>query len=148
MKSNQTQFFGSLAKSFMMFNMGQFYAFPSIVIPSLIGISKHLNPDETVQVTASQSSWLCKNDLYGSNLWDFCKFMFSLASFAHIAHPIGSLISGPVCEKIGRRKAIMMVTIPLIISWVTLYYSQSFPIICLGFLLLGFCFGLKESPTL
>lgn len=35
-------------------------AFPSIVIPSLIGISKELNPDETLQMTAVQASWLGK----------------------------------------------------------------------------------------
>lgn len=70
------------------------------------------------------------------------------ASFAHVMHPIGGLVSSPVCDRIGRRRAIMLVTIPLIVVWIMLGYAQSFPVICLGFMLLGFCFGLKESPSL
>lgn len=54
------QFLGACAKGVLVLNIGEFAAFPSIVIPSLIGMSKHLNPDESVQVTAEQTSWLCK----------------------------------------------------------------------------------------
>lgn len=70
-----------------------------------------------------------------------------LASFAHMAHPIGSLLSGPICDKIGRRRAIMMVNIPLAIFWIILGFSQSFLMISAMFLLIGFCFGLKEAPS-
>lgn len=34
------------------------FAFTSIVIPSLLGTSKHLNPDETIEMTAEEVSWL------------------------------------------------------------------------------------------
>lgn len=33
-------------------------AFPSIVVPSVLGNSKHLNPDEIFHMTASEASWL------------------------------------------------------------------------------------------
>lgn len=65
-----------------------------------------------------------------------------------MAHPIGSLLSGPVCDKIGRRKAIMMVTIPLTAAWIMLGFAQSFPLICVGFTIIGFSMGLKEAPSI
>lgn len=71
-----------------------------------------------------------------------------VASFAHIAHPIGSLVSGPICDKIGRRKAIMTVTIPLTIAWIMLGFAYSFPIICVGFATIGFIMGIKEAPSI
>lgn len=49
-----------MAKNFDIFNLGEFTAIPSIVIPSLTGISKHLNPDETIRVSGDETSWLCK----------------------------------------------------------------------------------------
>lgn len=102
--------------------------FRSIVIPSLIGVCTEINPDETLRVTAAQTSYL--------------------ASFAHIAHPIGSLLSGPVCDKIGRRNAILLVTIPLTITWILLGFARSFSVICIGFAVMGFCMGLKESASI
>lgn len=79
---------------------------------------------------------------------NFYHFLFFSASFAHIAHPIGSILSGPLCDKIGRRKAILMVSIPIFIAWIMLGFAQSFPVVCVGFMLLGFCMGLKEAPAL
>lgn len=108
--------------------MGEFVAFVPIVIGSLSGTTKELNPDETLQITAVQTSWL--------------------ASFAHMARPIGSLLSGPICDKIGRRRTIMLVAVPLITCWAMLGFAYSFPLICLGVAVIGFCFGLKEAPSL
>lgn len=65
-----------------------------------------------------------------------------------MAHPIGSLLSGPVCDKIGRRKSFMVVSVPLLASWIMLGFSQSFPIACFGFLVLGLCMGLNETPSI
>lgn len=50
---------GSLAKNLMILNIGEFAGFSAIVISSLTGLSKELNPDETVQITPAQASWLC-----------------------------------------------------------------------------------------
>lgn len=148
------QILATIAKNFVVLNLGQFFSFPSIVIPSLIGVSKTLNPDEMVEATAAQTSWLCEfidipklkrnviNELFS---WIFYAFP---ASFAHIAHPIGSLLSGPICDRIGRRKAILLVSAPLAFTWIMLGFVNSFPLICFGFVLLGFCHGLKESPAL
>lgn len=145
-----------MAKNFVVLNVGQFFSFPSIVIPSLIGVSTALNPDEMIKATAAQTSWLCelfskfvylkKKNVFNGPF--FCIVCESTASFAHIFHPIGSLLSGPICDRIGRRKAILLVSGPLAITWIMLGFAQSFSLICLGFVLLGFCHGLKESPSL
>lgn len=86
-----------------------------------------------------------------SQLTKFVKYisiLIILATLAHVAHPIGGVVSGPINDKIGRRKAIMLVNIPLTMSWIILGFSHSFPLICLLFTLVGFCFGLMEAPTL
>lgn len=56
---NIVKLLGSLAKNLMILNIGEFAGFAAIVIPSLTGLSKELNPDEMVQITAAQASWLC-----------------------------------------------------------------------------------------
>lgn len=51
---------GALAKNLIIINIGEFIGFSAITISSLTGLSKELNPDETVQITAAQASWLCE----------------------------------------------------------------------------------------
>lgn len=75
-------------------------------------------------------------------------FLFLLAaSFAHIAHPIGSLISALISDKFGRRKAIILVSIPIGAAWIMLGFAESFMVICFGFILIGFGMGAVEAPT-
>lgn len=50
----------TLAKNLIIFNLGEFIAFPSIVLPSLAGLNAELNPDETVHATGAEISWLCE----------------------------------------------------------------------------------------
>lgn len=116
------------AKNFIIFNLGEFTAFSAIVIPSLIGLANELNPDETVRIDGAQTSWL--------------------ATCAYIAQPIGALLSGPLSDRIGRRKTLLMLTIPLTITWIVLGFAQSFSLICIGFTIIGFCMGLKETPAI
>lgn len=54
------QILATFAKNLIIFNLGEFGAFPSLVIPSLIGVCSELNPDENVHISASQTSWLCE----------------------------------------------------------------------------------------
>lgn len=51
----------ALAKNLMILNIGEFMSILAIVISSLVGLSDALNPDETVRISAAQSSWLCMN---------------------------------------------------------------------------------------
>lgn len=136
-----------MAKNLMIANTGQFMNLPSIVVPSLTGVSEELNPDETLQIFPSQASWLCECFDSNSNQFNAMTIYLLLASFAYLLYPIGGLLSGPICDRVGRRKAIMLACVPLVITWIMLGFAQSFPLICLGFTLLGLTFGLAESPS-
>lgn len=78
----------------------------------------------------------------------FYLFKLFIATCAYIAQPIGALLSGPLSDRIGRRKTLLLLTIPLTITWIVLGFAQSFPLICVGFTLIGFCMGLKETPAI
>lgn len=132
----------------MILNVGQYYAIPSIVIPSLRGLSAALNPDETVHIGAAESSWLREYKCKCLNAFRCLNIVSILAGLANVGHPIGGLISGPLCDQFGRRKLLMAICIPLVSLWIMLGYAQSFPIICIGFVLMGICTGVKESPSL
>lgn len=54
------QVLATLARNIIRLNTGLFEGFPSIVIPSLIGVSKELNPDEVLLISPSQASWIGK----------------------------------------------------------------------------------------
>lgn len=49
-----------MARNISRLNTGFFEGFPSIVIPSLIGLSRELNPDEVLLISPSQASWIGK----------------------------------------------------------------------------------------
>lgn len=57
------QALAALANNLVSLNNGLFDGFPSIVIPSLIGLNKELNPNETLRITSQQASWI-GNDLF------------------------------------------------------------------------------------
>lgn len=64
-----------------------------------------------------------------------------------LMHLIGSLLSGLISEKFGRRKAILMINVPLAVCWIILGFSYSYALVLTMNLLIGFCFGLKEAPA-
>ncbi|XP_031639263.1 facilitated trehalose transporter Tret1-like [Contarinia nasturtii] len=86
------QVLASAAKSLIILNKGLYDGLAAIAIPSMLGISQELNSDETISITSLQSSW------------------FSTLSL--IGHPIGSIVSGPICDLLGRQKTMLIITIP------------------------------------
>lgn len=54
----QFQTLAAMARNLVFMNNGFFDGFPSIVIPSLVGLSEQLNPDESIRITPSQASWI------------------------------------------------------------------------------------------
>lgn len=42
----------------------------------------------------------------------------------------------------------MLITLPIFGTFLTLGFVQSYEVICIGFAILGFIFGLKEAPTI
>lgn len=73
----------STIKNFLLLDLGLSVAFPTIVIPALTGLNSNVNPNEILQLTAVQASWL--------------------GSIAYIFEPLGSLLSGWISEPLGRK---------------------------------------------
>lgn len=154
-----------MAKNLIVVNKALFDGFPSIVIAALSGNSSELNPNETLRnITSSQISWLCEyvidlkkyiirlNEIiYLVQCTQYFTFMIIIinsASLAFIAHPIGSVVGGKLCDVYGRRKIMMAITVPIFIAFAMLGFATSYEVICIGFAALGFIFGLKEAPTI
>lgn len=108
--------------------MGLSVAFPTIVIPALLGLNNANNPNETVQLTAVQASWL--------------------GSIAYVCEPIGSIVSGWISEPLGRKRAMLLVNIPHLIAWLMMYNSTTLWEIFVANILLGLGVGLMEAPIL
>lgn len=53
---------GTLARNLICLNVGEFFGFLAILIPALSGLNKEANPDETLEITANQVSWLRKSN--------------------------------------------------------------------------------------
>lgn len=48
----------STVKNFLLLDLGLSIAFPTIVIPALTGLNMEVNPNETIQISPAQASWL------------------------------------------------------------------------------------------
>lgn len=122
------QFLASSAKNLLIWNLGCILAFPAIVIPPLTGVDNHLHADESLRISSRQASWL--------------------ASTIFIGQPIGSLISGVLTDRIGRRMTMLLVSIPNIIAWLMLTNTNSITIIHISFACFGVGAGLMEAPIM
>ncbi|XP_031639278.1 facilitated trehalose transporter Tret1-like [Contarinia nasturtii] len=119
------QFLCGFAHFLINWNMGMVLAIASIVVPSVIGISKHLNPDEILHMTWDEASWL--------------------ASIIYIVQPIGNFASGFIAESLGRKGAIMTVNVIPAIAWIMLPNANTQFMIYIGFSLLGIWNGLISA---
>ncbi|XP_054266867.1 uncharacterized protein LOC128989036 [Macrosteles quadrilineatus] len=72
----------------------------------------------------------------------------SLGSLIFIAQPTGSLVSGFLQNRLGRKTCLMMVNIPQFISWVILYFATTAVHLFLAVTLMGLSFGFLEAPLL
>lgn len=68
-------------------------------------------------------------------------------SIAYIFEPAGAILSAFVTDFLGRKMAMVVVNVPIIIAWFMMYYSSSVLEIFIANMLLGFGAGLMESPV-
>ncbi|CAI6353774.1 unnamed protein product [Macrosiphum euphorbiae] len=92
----------------------------SFVFSSIV-LSKLKEPTSPIKINIEDSSWI--------------------ASVPILVCPIGVLIIGILTDKIGRRKALQIGYLPLIISWLILAYANSVKLIMVGRIILGIGFG-------
>ncbi|XP_025191083.1 facilitated trehalose transporter Tret1-like [Melanaphis sacchari] len=101
--------------SFHQFVVGSSFIFSSILL------SKLKEPTSTIKITHEDGSWI--------------------ASVPILICPIGLLVIGILLDKIGRRKALQVSYIPIMISWLVLAYANSLKTIMIGRIILGTTFG-------
>ncbi|KAL0116793.1 hypothetical protein PUN28_010010 [Cardiocondyla obscurior] len=97
-----------------------------------IGYSAVLLPqlfenNSTLHVTSETGSWI--------------------ASIHSLATPIGSLLSGPLLDTVGRRGCLQLSTIPLCVGWLIIGLSKSVTPILVGRVICGLSVGFMAVPA-
>ncbi|XP_076635527.1 facilitated trehalose transporter Tret1-2 homolog [Colletes latitarsis] len=70
-----------------------------------------------------------------------------IASVHSLATPVGSLLSGPLLDAIGRRSSLQLSSVPLCAGWIVMGFSNNITWLLIGRLVLGFAVGLMSVPA-
>nr|XP_018910589.1 PREDICTED: facilitated trehalose transporter Tret1-like [Bemisia tabaci] len=120
-KSAFAQILAIIMQNWLLIEIGLEMAMPVIVLGAL-----HNNPAAALNLNDDEASWF--------------------GSIPDFFHPIGSLTSGLLQEKFGRKGAVMMINIPIFIGWMTLYFAKSVYMLYAVSVIMGLCTGLAEAP--
>ncbi|XP_071451862.1 facilitated trehalose transporter Tret1-like [Hetaerina americana] len=116
------QVLATSAKNMLLLAYGMTLGFPTIVIPTL------QNPNASVRMTQEQISWFSSINL--------------------ITVPLGCIISGALTDRLGKKRAMIAVNIPFLVSWSLFYWSTSPSHLYAAMVLSGLAGGLLEAPVL
>lgn len=78
------------------------------------------------------------------------KHMFAIyvsASVHSLATPVGSLVSGPLLDEIGRRGSLQFAAVPLFVGWFVIGFAKNISCLLIGRVILGFGVGLMGVPA-
>lgn len=67
-------------------------------------------------------------------------------STAYLTKLVGGLMCGWVSDPLGRKNAMLMVNVPVMISWALFYYSKTVTQIFIANCLLAFASGFMKTP--
>ncbi|XP_037300888.1 facilitated trehalose transporter Tret1-like, partial [Manduca sexta] len=95
-------------------------SFATIALPDL------LNAKDGLSLTETQASWF--------------------GSISYLTQPFGALLSGPIVDYFGRKKANFLVNIPHLVAWVLMYFAWDLPTLFIANALLGLGTGVMEAP--
>ncbi|XP_046397281.1 facilitated trehalose transporter Tret1-like [Ischnura elegans] len=116
------QMLATSAKNMLLLAYGMTLGFPTIVIPSL------QDPNASVRMTQEQISWFSSINL--------------------ITVPLGCIISGALTDRLGKKRAMIAVNIPFLVSWSLFYWSTGPGHLYAAMVLSGLAGGLLEAPVL
>ncbi|XP_046388737.1 facilitated trehalose transporter Tret1-2 homolog isoform X2 [Ischnura elegans] len=102
-------------------NTGMVFGFSAVAIPQME------MPNSTLPINEEQASWV--------------------ASLSSISTPIGCLLSGWLMDALGRRAALIMVEVPLLVGWILIAMANNLPLLYAGRLVVGFGSGLVGAPA-
>lgn len=129
--------------SMLMFSLGMSLGFPTIAIPMLRG--KH--PDEKIRFSAIESSWFGKIlEINKDRLGNIQIKRFVLGSLIFLTEPLGSIFSGFITEQIGRKRSMLLASVPPILAWAIFYFAYSTVHLFVAGVLLGLGTGLLGAP--
>nr|XP_018912951.1 PREDICTED: facilitated trehalose transporter Tret1-like [Bemisia tabaci] len=120
-KSNLAQFYVTCVECIFLISLGMQYVMPTIVVGAL-----HNKVGDSMALDDTTASWI------GSILY-FCQ-------------PLGSVTSGFLSERFGRKGAMMLVNVPFVAGWILLYYATSVQGLCIATLTMGLGIGFCEAP--
>ncbi|PSN31573.1 hypothetical protein C0J52_20805 [Blattella germanica] len=69
-----------------------------------------------------------------------------IGSLAYIFQPTGSLMSGILVEKLGRKGGILVVNIPYLLAWILFCTAPNVTMLFVANILTGIAVGLSEAP--
>ncbi|CAL7942106.1 unnamed protein product [Xylocopa violacea] len=105
-----------------MITFGSTLGFSTILIPEL------QKENTEIPVTMEELTWISSLNLF--------------------LVPIGCFASGPLSQLIGRKRTMMLTTIPFTLAWATFYYSWTVEMLFLALAMTGLTGGLLEAPVM
>ena len=66
----------------------------------------------------------------------------------YICQPLGSVLSGIVLERLGRKKSMILVNFPHLIGWFIFYFATSVPMLYVSSVIMGLGIGFMEAPII
>ncbi|CAK1593808.1 unnamed protein product [Parnassius mnemosyne] len=115
-----SQVISCMPPNFLLLDLGMAISFATIAVPSLLNASEGLSLDET------QASWF--------------------GSLSYLTQPVGALLSGPIVDYCGRKRANFLVNIPHLVAWILMYFAWNPPSLFIANALLGLGTGVMEAP--
>ncbi|XP_041983285.1 facilitated trehalose transporter Tret1-like [Aricia agestis] len=119
-KSVASQVLAAMSSYLLLLDLGMAIAFPTISVPEL------LNAKEGLSLNDVEASWF--------------------GSISFLTQPIGAILSGPIVDYFGRKKASFLVNIPHLVGWTLMHFAWSTPSLFMSNALLGFGTGIMEAP--
>nr|XP_034185545.1 facilitated trehalose transporter Tret1 [Osmia lignaria] len=110
------------AKNLLMITFGSTLGFSTILIPEL------QKENSEIPVTTEELTWISSLNLF--------------------LVPIGCFVSGPISQYLGRKKTMMLTTIPFIAAWIIYYYATSAGMLFIALAMTGLTGGLLEAPVM
>lgn len=119
------QVLACVAKSLILVDIGLALGFPTTLISALS--SSNPDQDDELRFDKDQSSWF--------------------ASLIFISQPIGCILSGWLTDRLGRKKAMVLVNIPHIAAWLMISYATRVEEMYAAAVILGLGIGVMETPV-
>ncbi|XP_055312540.1 facilitated trehalose transporter Tret1 isoform X2 [Sitodiplosis mosellana] len=122
------QFLAVGCKNLVLLGYGMTIGFPTIIIPAIQGGDARDASKGEFKLSDDQVSWLSSINL--------------------LCVPLGCFLSGMLTEPTGKRRAMQLVNVPMIVSWLLFYFSTNVNYLYTGLCLSGLSGGLMEAPVL